>query len=157
MKSMKVNDVVFVCIENKLSILPARITEKVIKEKVEGISVEYYLCLPNSSIVKVDGDADLFKTIEEAKAYIMNKVENSLNAMCNKSLALVKNVTVAAKNQNSVQSAEELDYNPMSDEHAYDASEEESLSSPAHAFSGMIPTEITLPNGLIAKVKSAVK
>jgi hypothetical protein len=153
MKSIKVNDVVFVCIENKLSILPARITEKIIKEKVDGIFVEYYLYLPNAATVKVDGDTDLFNTIEEAKAYIMNKVENSLNAMCKKSIALVKNVTVAIRHQESVQTAEELDYNPISGEAAH----EESISSTNHLFAGMIPTEITLPDGTIAKVKPAAQ
>jgi len=83
MSSFKVQDVVYVALEKKLQILPARVAEKVTKEDSSGTSILLSLEFPGvEELQTVNADNNVFGSLEAARAELINRITNSIDKMC---------------------------------------------------------------------------
>ena len=78
----KIEDVVFVAVEKKMQILPAQVIGKITREGIEGTKSEMTIQFPDGSSKTVSSSRNIFKSIEEAREKLVDRVTKSIDDMC---------------------------------------------------------------------------
>ena len=89
MNEFRVQDVVFVAIEKKQQILPARVVKKITQESIEGITVLLTLEFPDTNILQtVPADHNIFGSIKEARVKLIERITETIDKMCDQAVSL---------------------------------------------------------------------
>ena len=91
MTEFKIKDIVFVAIEKKMQILPARVIEKITQETTDGTTVMLTLEFPGVKDPRtVPADHNIFGSIDEARNKLISRVTKSIDSMCELALKVSK-------------------------------------------------------------------
>jgi hypothetical protein len=83
MTEFKIKDIVFVAIEKKMQILPARVIEKLTQESADGTTIMLTLEFPGVKDPRtVPADHNIFGSVEDAREKLLARVTKSIDNMC---------------------------------------------------------------------------
>jgi hypothetical protein len=109
--TFKIDDVVFIALEKKMQILPARVLKKITQESAEGVEVLLTLQFPDSPETKtLPATKNIFVSVEDARDKLLQRAIDSIDVMC-KNAQKIADVSFSRANQPEavVQSHEEDD------------------------------------------------
>jgi hypothetical protein len=121
MTDFTVSDIVYVAIQKKMKIFPAKIKKKITQEDESGKHTALSLEFPNGEERVVSATNDVFSTLDAAKEALLERVNVSIENMCAAASKLEKEYfskASAEKNEESRVNADEnvLEFNGATSE-----------------------------------------